>query len=256
MDASMDHTGEDVDVQKRSRGEMEEVVAQLKRLLRSATREIEKARAAGALPHAAPIPGAMPGFGNGFALDEYLTQIETQLIENALSQTDGHITRAAALLGTSFRRLRYRIGRLEIKMRERAGEPSEEEARQSSTLAGSLDTGVRSAKRSGSPLTLVMAASAGAPAGWKDALAGMVRKSDEFFDVNGTAAVLMRETGDAKARVAVDRYASAGNGELDLCFSMASYPKDGEVAPEIIKTASRRLEEAMGRAGSTLVSGA
>ena len=40
-----------------------------------------------------------------------MTSIEQQLIDEALTQTGGNITRAAELMGISFRSLRYRLKR-------------------------------------------------------------------------------------------------------------------------------------------------
>ncbi len=48
-------------------------------------------------------------------IDEHLVNIEKKLIQNALEKTDGNITKAAELLGTSFRSLRYKINKLGIK---------------------------------------------------------------------------------------------------------------------------------------------
>ncbi len=48
-------------------------------------------------------------------IDEHLVNIERKLIRDALDKTDGNITRAAELLGTSFRSLRYKISKLGIK---------------------------------------------------------------------------------------------------------------------------------------------
>ena len=48
-------------------------------------------------------------------IDEHLVNIEKQLISDALEKSGGNITRAAEMLGTSFRSLRYKIGKLGIK---------------------------------------------------------------------------------------------------------------------------------------------
>jgi len=47
----------------------------------------------------------------GGDLDSWMTSIEQQLIDEALAQTGGNITRAAELMGISFRSLRYRLKR-------------------------------------------------------------------------------------------------------------------------------------------------
>ena len=47
-------------------------------------------------------------------IDEHLGNIEKKLIQDALERSGGNITRAAELLGTTFRSLRYKIKKLEI----------------------------------------------------------------------------------------------------------------------------------------------
>lgn len=47
----------------------------------------------------------------GGDLDSWMSSIEQQLIDEALAQTGGNITRAAELMGISFRSLRYRLKR-------------------------------------------------------------------------------------------------------------------------------------------------
>ena len=47
----------------------------------------------------------------GGDLDDWMTSIEQQLIDEALAKTGGNITRAAELMGISFRSLRYRLKR-------------------------------------------------------------------------------------------------------------------------------------------------
>ncbi len=49
----------------------------------------------------------------GGDLDSWMTSIEQQLIDEALAKTGGNITRAAELMGISFRSLRYRLKRSE-----------------------------------------------------------------------------------------------------------------------------------------------
>ncbi len=47
----------------------------------------------------------------GFDLDEYLTQVERELLFRALDQSDGVRKKAAELLGMSFRQFRYRLAK-------------------------------------------------------------------------------------------------------------------------------------------------
>ena len=48
-------------------------------------------------------------------MDDHLNQIETGLIRQALAKTDGNITDAARLLGTTFRSLRYKMKKLGLR---------------------------------------------------------------------------------------------------------------------------------------------
>ena len=47
-------------------------------------------------------------------MDDHLNRIETGLIRQALAKTDGNITDAARLLGTTFRSLRYKMKKLGV----------------------------------------------------------------------------------------------------------------------------------------------
>jgi two-component system response regulator PilR (NtrC family) len=51
----------------------------------------------------------------GMNLDQWLAWAESALIEEALTQSDGHVTQAAEILGISFRSLRYRLRKLNIR---------------------------------------------------------------------------------------------------------------------------------------------
>ncbi len=54
-------------------------------------------------------------FETPFNLEETLESIERRYVEEALARTDGNLTRAAQLLGVSFRSLRYRVKKLGLK---------------------------------------------------------------------------------------------------------------------------------------------
>ncbi len=45
-------------------------------------------------------------------LESYLSNIESNILQQALKRTDGNKTQAAELLGLSFRSLRYRLAKL------------------------------------------------------------------------------------------------------------------------------------------------
>jgi len=75
------------------------------------------------LPHmlTAPpgeTPFAMPEPGPSFQLDAYLEALEAKLIHRALEKSGGSLTKAAALLGISFRSIRYKVKKLGIRAEE------------------------------------------------------------------------------------------------------------------------------------------
>ena len=56
---------------------------------------------------------------DGFLLEDYLAQIERELIDRALTEAGGVKTYAAARLGLTFRQFRHRVKKL-------AGQPEDE----------------------------------------------------------------------------------------------------------------------------------
>ena len=62
---------------------------------------------------APPVPGEIPE--EGFVIEDYLRDIEKRFISQALSQAGGNMTRAAVLLGMSFRSFRYYVKKYELK---------------------------------------------------------------------------------------------------------------------------------------------
>ncbi len=59
-------------------------------------------------------PGEKVEFKN-FNLDRYLEEVEREIIKQALAETEGNATKAAELLGISFRSMRYRLKKLGLK---------------------------------------------------------------------------------------------------------------------------------------------
>ena len=76
----------------------------------------EEAALASAEPLGPPLRVEVPP--EGLDLDERLGSLEERYIRRALEITEGSVTRAAELLGTSFRSLRYRIKKLGIDRRD------------------------------------------------------------------------------------------------------------------------------------------
>ncbi len=64
-------------------------------------------------PEGGSAPGArvLPEPGEGFELDRWLAEVEKELLLEALRRADGVRTRAARLLGMSFRSFRYRLAK-------------------------------------------------------------------------------------------------------------------------------------------------
>jgi len=53
--------------------------------------------------------------GAGTPLDQHVEEVEKRAIRDALEKTRGNKTRAAALLGMTFRQLRYKVKKLNIE---------------------------------------------------------------------------------------------------------------------------------------------
>jgi len=60
-------------------------------------------------------PLSLPGTP-GTPLGQHVEEVEKRAIEEALQKTSGNKTRAAALLGMTFRQLRYKVKKLGIKV--------------------------------------------------------------------------------------------------------------------------------------------
>jgi two-component system response regulator PilR (NtrC family) len=67
------------------------------------------AAAPSAAPFEAPAAGGLPS-----NLPDYLEQVERDIIQRALQQTQFNRTQAASLLGISVRQLRYQMQKLNI----------------------------------------------------------------------------------------------------------------------------------------------
>lgn len=52
---------------------------------------------------------------SNLSIDEHVNQVELQRIKQALQDTNGNVTAAAKVLGTTYRSLRYRIKKLNIQ---------------------------------------------------------------------------------------------------------------------------------------------
>lgn len=107
-----------------------------------------------------------------------------------------------------------------------------------------LDYEIRSAKRYRRFATLVMVSSPVGRAAIPRVLRGNVRHSDELIELDSDAAIIMGETDNTSAMVAVKRFKVACGENVDLRIAMASYPADGPGAAELLSTLRRRLKVA------------
>lgn len=116
-----------------------------------------------------------------------------------------------------------------------------------------LDYEIRAAARYRRFATLVMIGSGNGPVNIRELLIDSVRDSDEYFELDSSSAVLMGETDGADALVAVHRYKARCDDDVDLRFSVASYPGDGRGVGELVSAAQRRLNQARGRHRGAIV---
>ena len=63
----------------------------------------------------AAMPARAPGGASATPLEQHVEEVEKQAIRDALQKTGGNKTRAAALLGMTFRQLRYKVKKLGIE---------------------------------------------------------------------------------------------------------------------------------------------
>ncbi|GMU92639.1 MAG: hypothetical protein AMXMBFR4_16970 [Candidatus Hydrogenedentota bacterium] len=117
-----------------------------------------------------------------------------------------------------------------------------------------MNYAVRVAERYSRSLSLVCIASGNGPVSYRKCLEGRTRESDEIQVFRDSAAILMGETDRAGALKAVDRLRRTCGRDVDIRFSVASYPEDGEAAAAIFTKASRRLDHARSGGPGTVVS--
>lgn len=90
----------------------------------------------------------------------------------------------------------------------------------------------------------------------KDILMKTKRESDKLFELDNECAILMSETDQTGAMVAVSRYKSLFSEDVDLRFSIVSFPVDGVNCTDLLGTVYRRLNAAkMLGCGATVASG-
>lgn len=78
----------------------------------------------------------------------------------------------------------------------------------------------------------------------KDILMKTKRESDKLFELDNELAILMSETDLNGALVAVERYKSLFSEDVDLRFSVVSFPLDGVNCADLLGKVYRRLNAA------------
>ena len=117
-----------------------------------------------------------------------------------------------------------------------------------------LDYELCGAKRYRRFTTLLMVSSAEAEADFELLLRNMMRGSDEFIRQEGSdLAILMPETDSNGALIAINRANRYHGEQLDLRFSVASYPTDGSNSGELLDAAQHRLDIAKRGSPGTIV---
>ena len=122
-------------------------------------------------------------------------------------------------------------------------EKSDIVARGINDLEWMLDYEMRSAMRYRRFLSLVVIATE-EPGNLHGFLRDTVRGSDEVFQLDSGAAVLMGETERSGALKAVERLQRATREMVPLRFAVNTFLFDGHTVAELLGTAQRRLEKA------------
>lgn len=114
-----------------------------------------------------------------------------------------------------------------------------------SGLTKMLQYELHSAERYRRFVSVMMVAPGDALDGLGDFLAGHCRTSDVMAESDEGVTVLMGETDTPGALTAAKRYQGFFGDQVDLRFSIATYPADAGRAKGLIEKASQRLERAL-----------
>jgi hypothetical protein len=86
------------------------------------------------------------------------------------------------------------------------------------------------------------------------ALGGSVRESDAYFTSEQSfGAVLMSETDQSGAMVAIDRYKAAAGASGRMWFALGCYPEDGANAESVLRETRKRLSQSAEMEPGTVV---
>ncbi len=94
-------------------------------------------------------------------------------------------------------------------------------------------------------LSLVMVVSDKGLQGLKNFLGAHIRTSDVWADDENSLAVLMGETDPGDALEAIERYKGFFDSQIDLRFSVVTYPADGGKPANLLDKAKSRLQRAV-----------
>ncbi|MBX7257243.1 MAG: hypothetical protein K1Y02_12840 [Candidatus Hydrogenedentes bacterium] len=112
---------------------------------------------------------------------------------------------------------------------------------------------IRVADRYQRNVTLVMLSAGQDGARARKLLAQCARSCDEVMEFHACAAVLMGETDEEGALHATERYKRVHGSKEDMRFGMASFPKDGQSATSVFRTAFKRMNKACEAGPGTVV---
>ncbi len=93
-------------------------------------------------------------------------------------------------------------------------------------------------------VSLVMVTSQNDLEGLRALLGEHVRDSDVMSNFDHSVAVLMGETDGTGALSAIDRFRKSFDSQIDMRFSVVTYPSDGGKAESLMDAAYRRLAKA------------
>jgi len=118
-----------------------------------------------------------------------------------------------------------------------------------------LEYELQAAERYRRFVSLVMITSENDLAGLRNFLGAHVRNSDVMASFNHSIAVLMGETDENGAMTAINRYKSFFNDQIDIRYSLVTYPSDGGRPDNLIEMAYDRLKKARTAMPSDFVEG-
>jgi hypothetical protein len=124
----------------------------------------------------------------------------------------------------------------------------------SHTLEWLLDYEVRNSSRHRRFVSLVVLAGNKERSDLVETLNGSIRESDQFFELDEGAAIVMGDTEESEALRAVDRFRSKCGDEMGLRCALSVFPQDGPSADRLLAAAFRRLKTARTLNSGALVS--